>query len=152
MSRCRSRRPGPAAATRGSRTRHRMRTPVGGGSCYARLEYRQQMEIAVVGATAVVTLDGDRIAAAKVAITALAPTIKLAPAAEDALVGSDGGRDAAERAARAAAEASEPISDVRASAEYRRAMAAVLARRAIEAAVARARGESVPVPASRFLY
>ena len=126
--------------------------PVGTGSCYARLEYRQQMEIAVVGATAVVTLDGDRISAAKVAITALAPTIRLVPAAEEALVGSDGGRAAAEQAARAAAEASEPISDVRASEQYRRAMAAVLARRAIEAAVARARGVSVPVPASRSLH
>ena len=51
--------------------------PTGTGSCYARLEYRQQMEIAVVGATAVVTLDGDRVSAAKVAITALAPTIRL---------------------------------------------------------------------------
>jgi CO/xanthine dehydrogenase FAD-binding subunit len=122
------------------------------GSCYARLEYRQQMEIAVVGATAVVTLAGDRVTAAKVAITALAPTIRLVPAAEVALVGSDGGRAAAEQAARAAAEASEPISDVRASQDYRRAMAAVLARRAIEAAVARARGVSVPVPASRFLH
>jgi CO/xanthine dehydrogenase FAD-binding subunit len=124
----------------------------GTGSCYARLEYRQQMEIAVVGATAVVTLDGDRVAAAKVAITALAPTIRLVPAAEEALVGTDGGRAAAEQAAQAAAAASEPISDVRASEDYRRAMAAVLARRAIEAAVARARGASVPVPASRFLH
>jgi CO/xanthine dehydrogenase FAD-binding subunit len=122
------------------------------GSCYARLEYRQQMEIAVVGATAVVTLDGDRVAGAKVAITALAPTIRLVPEAEEALVGSDGGREAAELAAQAAAAASEPISDVRASEDYRRAMAAVLARRAIEAAVARARGTSVPVPASRFLH
>jgi CO/xanthine dehydrogenase FAD-binding subunit len=122
------------------------------GSCYARLEYRQQMEIAVVGATAVVTLAGDRVIATKVAITALAPTIRLVSAAEEALVGSDGGRAAAERAARAAAEASEPISDVRASEDYRRAMTAVLARRAIEAAVARARGVSVPVPASRFLH
>jgi CO/xanthine dehydrogenase FAD-binding subunit len=122
------------------------------GSCYARLEYRQQMEIAVVGATAVVTLAGDRVAAAKVAITALAPTVRLVPAAEEALVGSDGGRDAAERAAQAAAEASEPISDVRASEQYRRAMAAVLARRAIEAAVARARGVSIPVPATSFLH
>jgi CO/xanthine dehydrogenase FAD-binding subunit len=122
------------------------------GSCYARLEYRQQMEIAVVGATAVVTLAGDRVNAAKVAITALAPTIRLVPAAEKALVGSDGGRAAAERAAQAAAEASEPISDVRASQDYRRAMTAVLARRAIEAAVARAHGVSVPVPASRFLH
>jgi CO/xanthine dehydrogenase FAD-binding subunit len=122
------------------------------GSCYARLEYRQQMEIAVVGATAVVTLAGDRVNAAKVAITALAPTIRLVPAAEKALVGSDGGRAAAERSAQAAAEASEPISDVRASEDYRRAMTAVLARRAIEAAVARAHGVSVPVPASRFLH
>ncbi|HEY2935409.1 MAG TPA: FAD binding domain-containing protein [Gaiellaceae bacterium] len=127
--------------------------PAGGtGSCYARLEYRQQMEIAVVGATAVVTLDGDTVAAAKVAITALAPTIRLVPEAEQALVGSDGGRAAAEQAAQAAAAASEPISDVRASEDYRRAMAAVLARRAIEAAVARARGASIPIPASRFLH
>jgi carbon-monoxide dehydrogenase medium subunit len=110
------------------------------------------MEIAVVGASAVVTLAGDRVDAAKVAITALAPTIRLVPAAEQALVGSDGGRAAAERAAQAAAEASEPISDVRASEDYRRAMTAVLARRAIEAAVARARGVSVSVPASRFLH
>jgi CO/xanthine dehydrogenase FAD-binding subunit len=122
------------------------------GSCYARLEYRQQMEIAVVGATAVVRFVGDRVGAAKVAITALAPTVRLVPASEEALVGSDGGRAAAELAAQAAAEASEPISDVRASEEYRRAMAAVLARRAIEAAVARARGVSVAVPASRSLH
>ena len=126
--------------------------PAATGSCYARLEYRQQMEIAVVGATAVVTLAGDRVEAAKVAITALAPTIRLVPAAEEALVGSDGGRTAAELAAQAAADASEPISDVRASEAYRRAMAAVITRRAIEAAVARARGIAVPVPASRFLH
>jgi CO/xanthine dehydrogenase FAD-binding subunit len=122
------------------------------GSCYARLEYRQQMEIAVVGAAAVVTLADDRVSAAKVAIAALAPTVRLVPAAEAALVGSDGGRAAAELAAQGAAEASEPISDVRASDAYRRAMAAVITRRAIEAAVARARGAAVPVPASRFLY
>jgi CO/xanthine dehydrogenase FAD-binding subunit len=122
------------------------------GSCYARLEYRQQMEIAVVGATAVVTLAGDRVEAARVAITALAPTIRLVTAAEEALVGSDGGRAAAELAGQAAADASEPISDVRASEAYRRAMAAVITRRAIEAAVARARGVAVPVPASRFLH
>jgi len=126
--------------------------PAAAGSCYARLEYRQQMEIAVVGATAVVAFVGDRVAAAKVAITALAPTVRLVPAAEEALVGSNGGRAAAELAAQAAAEASEPISDVRASEAYRRAMAAVLTRRAIEAAVARARGVAVPVPASRYLH
>ena len=126
--------------------------PATTGSCYARLEYRQQMEIAVVGATAVVMFVGDRIEAAKVAITALAPTVRLVPDAEAALVGSDGGRAAADLAAQAAADASEPISDVRASEAYRRAMAAVLTRRTIEGAVARARGVVVPVPASRFLH
>jgi CO/xanthine dehydrogenase FAD-binding subunit len=120
----------------------------GTGSCYARLEYRRQMEIAVVGATAVATVSGADVTAAKVAITALAPTIRLVPEAETALVG--GG--SAEQAASAAADASAPISDVRASADYRRAMAAVIARRTIEAALARARGEAVAIPASQALF
>jgi CO/xanthine dehydrogenase FAD-binding subunit len=126
--------------------------PAGAGSCYARLEYRQQMEIAVVGATAVVVLDDGAISDARVAITALAPIIRRVPEAEAALVGTDGRGDAADTAAQAAAAGSAPISDVRASEEYRRAMAAVLARRAIEAAVARAHGETVPVPASPALF
>jgi CO/xanthine dehydrogenase FAD-binding subunit len=124
----------------------------GTGSCYLRLEYRRQMEIAVVGATAVVTLDGGNVADARIAITALAPTIHRVAEAEAALVGTDGGREATEAAAAAAAAAAAPISDVRASATYRRAMAAVIARRAIEAALARARGETVSVPASLALH
>ncbi len=126
--------------------------PAGAGSCYARLEYRRQMEIAVVGATAVVVIDGGSVTDARVAITALAPTIYRVAEAEAALVGTDGGRAAAETAAQAAAAAAAPISDVRASAEYRRAMAAVITRRAIEAAVARANGEPVPIPASPALH
>jgi CO/xanthine dehydrogenase FAD-binding subunit len=126
--------------------------PAGAGSCYARLEYRRQMEIAVVGATAVVVLDGTSVSDARIAITALAPTIHRVPEAEQALVGSDGSGAAAEAAAQAAAAAAAPISDVRASAGYRRAMAAVIARRAIQAAVARASGEHVPVPASPALH
>jgi CO/xanthine dehydrogenase FAD-binding subunit len=120
----------------------------GSGSCYVRLEYRRQMEIAVVGATAVVTLDGGSVADARVAITALAPTIRRVPEAEAALVGSDAGTDAVAAAAAAAAAASLPISDVRASEAYRRAMAEVITRRAITGALARARGEEVPIPAS----
>jgi CO/xanthine dehydrogenase FAD-binding subunit len=126
--------------------------PANSGSCYVRLEYRRQMEIAVVGATAMVVLDGDTVSEARIAITALAPTIHRVADAEAALVGSDGGREAAARAAQLAADASAPISDVRASDTYRRAMAAVMARRAIEAAVARAKGASVPIPASPALY
>jgi CO/xanthine dehydrogenase FAD-binding subunit len=124
----------------------------GSGSCYVRLEYRRQMEIAVVGATAAVTFVDGTVTDARVAITALAPTIRRASAAEAALVGSDGGREAVEAAAAATAEASTPISDVRGSAEYRAAMARVIARRAIAGAIERAGGGDVPIPASPALH
>jgi CO/xanthine dehydrogenase FAD-binding subunit len=124
----------------------------GTGSCYVRLEYRRQMEIAVVGATGVLTVDGDRVGDARIAITALTPTIRRVPEAEAALDGTDGGADAIAAAAAAAAAASTPISDVRASADYRRAMAEVMAARAITAALARAHGDDVPIPASPALH
>jgi CO/xanthine dehydrogenase FAD-binding subunit len=118
------------------------------GSAYVRLEYRRQMEIAVVGATAVVSLDAVSIVDARVAITALAPTIRRVPEAEAALTGSDGGDEAIAEAVRATAAGSSPIADVRGSAEYRSAMAEVIAARAIATAIARARGDRVPIPAS----
>ena len=118
------------------------------GSAYVRLEYRRQMEIAVVGVTAALTLDGGTVRNSRIAITALAPTIRRVPEAEATLDGSDGGHEAVAAAAAAAAAASAPISDVRGSAEYRKAMAEVIASRAIAAAIARAGGRDVPIPAS----
>jgi CO/xanthine dehydrogenase FAD-binding subunit len=123
------------------------------GSCYVRLEYRRQMEIAVVGATAVVIFGDDgALRDARIAITALAPTIRRVPEAERALNGSDGGAAVIEEAASATAAASSPISDVRGSAEYRSAMATVIARRAVSSAISRARGHHVPIPASPALH
>ena len=124
----------------------------GSGSAYVRLEYRRQMEIAVVGATAMVTLTSGAVSDARVAITALAPTIHRVGEAEQALVGGDGGDADVVAAARAAAAGAAPISDVRASAGYRSAMAEVVARRAIAAAITRAGGGDVPIPASDALY
>jgi CO/xanthine dehydrogenase FAD-binding subunit len=126
--------------------------PDGTGSCYARLEYRRQMEIAIVGVTAAVTLVDGSAVRARVAITALAPTILLVEEAEEALLGSDGGAAPVNEAAAAAARAAQPISDVRGSAGYRRAMAEVVARRVIETAVRRAQGDEVSVPASDALF
>jgi CO/xanthine dehydrogenase FAD-binding subunit len=113
--------------------------PPGTGSAYLRLEYRRQMEIAVVGATAVLTLVDGKVSDARIAMTALSPTIRRVPEAETALNGSDGDDAAIEAAGAAVAAAATPISDVRGSADYRRAMAAVIARRAIETALTRAR-------------
>jgi CO/xanthine dehydrogenase FAD-binding subunit len=124
----------------------------GTGSCYVRLEYRRQMEIAVVGATAVVTIADGKVSDAKIAITALSPTIRRVPGAEAALVGTDGGETAIAAAAGATAAASAPISDVRGSAGYRSAMAEVIARRAITGALTRARGGTVEIPASQATF
>jgi CO/xanthine dehydrogenase FAD-binding subunit len=129
------------------------RPAAGSGSAYIRLEYRRAMEIAVVGAAALVTLTDDgRIAAARVALTAVAPTIVRAPAAEEALLGEPASAATFRAAAEAAAAAARPIDDVRASADYRRAMLVVVVARALAASAARARGEPIPVPASRWAH
>jgi CO/xanthine dehydrogenase FAD-binding subunit len=126
--------------------------PPGTGSAYVRLEYRRQMEIAIVGVTALVSLDGDTVADTRLAITALSPTIQRVSEAEAALTGSDAGEDAIAVASRAVAAGTSPISDVRGSAEYRAAMAEVMARRAIATAIERARGKPIPIPASAATY
>lgn len=114
--------------------------PARSGSAYLRLEYRQTMEIAVVGAAALVTLDGSgRVADAKVALTAVAPTCVRASAVEEALAGAEPTMAALTAAAALAAEAARPIDDVRAPAAYRSAMVPVIVRRALERAVERAR-------------
>jgi CO/xanthine dehydrogenase FAD-binding subunit len=123
----------------------------GSGSAYIRLEYRRAMEIAVVGAAALVTLAVDgSISDARIALTAVAPTVVRAPEAEAALSGVMADRDAFLAAAEVAAAGARPIDDVRASADYRRAMLVVVVARTLAAAAARARGESIPVPASRW--
>ena len=75
---------------------------------------------------------------ARVAITALAPTIRRVPEAESGAVGSDGGADAV--AARRSGRRRRSDPDLRRACVGRvpRAMAAVIGRRAIEGAVARA--------------
>jgi CO/xanthine dehydrogenase FAD-binding subunit len=116
--------------------------PALAGSAYVRLEYRRAMEIAVVGAAALVVLDADgRCADVRIALTAVAPTCLRAGAAEAALSGAEPTADALAEAGRLSADAASPIDDVRAPADYRRAMVPVIVRRALEGALARARGE-----------
>ena len=125
--------------------------PAISGSAYVRLEYRRAMEIAVVGAAASVTLDADgMLTSLSIALTAVAPTI-IAVDGTDALLGRPVDTALlAEVAAFASAQAS-PISDLRASDAYRKHCVGVMARRAVDAATQRARGESIGVPVNRSL-
>ena len=121
------------------------------GSAYVRLEYRRAMEIAVVGAAASVSLaDDGTIAGGSVALTAVAPTIIEVEEAGVALTGKEPGA-AADAIAAAASEAAVPISDLRASDEYRRHTVGVMAARAVQAAARRATGEEIAVPVNRAI-
>jgi len=106
---------------------------------YLRLIPRTEMDIAIVGAGVSLTLDASgTCTAARVAIAAVAPTALLVPGAAQALVGSRVDAGALERAARAASAAARPIDDKRGTADYRRAIAGVLTKRAAELASRRA--------------
>jgi len=117
------------------------------GSAYVRLEYRRAMEIAVVGAAAAVTLDDSgALATARVALTAVAPSIVEVTGLD--LTGRSA-EDAVASVADAARGAASPISDLRASDGYRLHTVGVMASRAVDAAIRRAGGDSIAVPVNR---
>jgi carbon-monoxide dehydrogenase medium subunit len=98
---------------------------------YERLDVRRAMDIAIVGVALALRRDGSRVTEARLALGAVAPTPLRVPDAEAALVAAGFGPAAIERAAELAMSAARPISDVRATAEYRRDMVGALVRRAL---------------------
>ena len=116
------------------------------GSAFQKLGNRQAMTIAIASAGAVVTLsnDGGYFEQVRVALGSVAPTVVRAKQFEQALQGKPA--TAAEIAnAQSLVQASiEPITDIRGQAWYRREVADVLAARAVEDALAAARGEERP--------
>ena len=100
---------------------------------YVKLGIRKAMDIAVAGVAAVLSLaSGDGICAeARLALGAVAPTPMRARKAEKTLTGKRIDEGIMELAAETASEEASPITDIRASEAYRRAMVRVLTRRAI---------------------
>jgi carbon-monoxide dehydrogenase medium subunit len=118
------------------------RPAAGTSDAYLRLIPRTEMDIAVAGAAASVTLDAKGVCtAARIAIGAVAPTALLVEAAGDALIGSHLDQAALIAAASAASEAARPIDDKRGTAAYRRTVVGVLTRRAVTIAAGRVKGQ-----------
>ncbi len=111
------------------------------GTAFLKAGRRKAMEISAVCVATRVTLDAarERCLDVRIALGAVAPTTIRARAAERALEGQAPGAASFERAGAAAASECAPISDVRASAAFRRRLVATLVARALQRATDRAR-------------
>lgn len=107
--------------------------------CYQRFIPRNEMDIAVVGVGAAVTLNGDTCTAARISLGAVAPTPLFAKEASASLVGKPLNASTIAAAAALAQQVAVPITDMRGTAEYRKHLVGVLTRRVLTTAAERAR-------------
>jgi aerobic carbon-monoxide dehydrogenase medium subunit len=113
----------------------------GSGGAYLKLE-RKAGDFATAGVAVQLALEdgGDRCTYAGIGLTAVGPKNLRASRAEASLVGNTLTKEAVSEAASAAAEECAPTDDpLRGSAKYKREMAGLFTRRALELAAARAR-------------
>lgn len=100
---------------------------------------RKRLDVAVVNCAAALSVSGGAILEARIALNGVGPIPLRARDAERSLAGASASEADFGNAARLAAAALEPRSDHRASAEYRKKVAAVLVRRALVRAAGRVR-------------
>jgi carbon-monoxide dehydrogenase medium subunit len=105
------------------------------GSVYYKLSTRKAMDLAFVGVAVLLELNGgDKISRARIALGAVAPTPIRVPSAERLLEGKALSLELARESAELAAQSCKPISDLRASASYRREMVRELCQQGLIAA------------------
>lgn len=87
---------------------------------FVKLGLRRAQAISVIDLAIVLTMEGDRVSDARIALGSLAPTIVRAEAAEMSLIGQQLTPEVCQQAGELAETAVSPIDDVRATAPYRR--------------------------------
>jgi CO/xanthine dehydrogenase FAD-binding subunit len=117
------------------------KTSLGKPTRFHKFGLRKGQALALVNAAASLWVDWDKnvFVAPRVALGAVAPKVIHATSAETFLEGREITPEAMAEAGRLAVADAKPISDMRASAEYRRDLIAVLTRRALEGAYELAR-------------
>lgn len=106
---------------------------LGAGSGWSFLKFnRRAQDWGIVGVAAVIGSAGSELKDVRVGLANMGPTPLRATAVESALEGA--GKGAIASAASSAADGTKPVSDTNASADFRRHLAKVLVRRALEAA------------------
>ncbi|MSO18888.1 MAG: xanthine dehydrogenase family protein subunit M [Acidobacteria bacterium] len=110
------------------------------GTAYVKLR-QQASGFAIAGAAALISLDASKkITHARVAITGVNGVPYRAMTVEAKLLGEVAGDSLIASASQHAADGIDPLSDIHASADYRRDMACVITRRALLKSLARTRG------------
>ena len=104
-------------------------------AAYIKHSVRKAMDLAIIGVAAWVKMDGDTCVDARIALGAVATTPIRAPEAEEILKGKVLTDEVLHEASLAAMRTARPISDVRASAEYRKDMIRVFTKRTIKKAL-----------------
>ncbi|MBI3567419.1 MAG: xanthine dehydrogenase family protein subunit M [Gemmatimonadetes bacterium] len=112
--------------------------PASSGTSYQRFSRRKGAALAVAAVAARVTLAGGRIAGARIVLGAVSPAPLLVTLASAMLVNERPSATLFAGAAEQCADEALPITDVRGSADFRRELVRVLARRALDEAAARA--------------
>ena len=107
------------------------------GGTYLKLE-RKVGDFATVGVAVHLSLDGGKVGSAGIALTGVGPRNLRATAAEEALAGAELNDDTIGTAARLAAEAAQPRTDHRGSADYKRSVVRVFTERGLRKAAATA--------------
>jgi aerobic carbon-monoxide dehydrogenase medium subunit len=107
---------------------------------YLKLE-RKVGDYATAAVAIQVTLKNGTIGEAGIALTGVGPINIRATAAEDSLRGAEPSDAAIENAARLAAEAAKPQSDIRGTADYKRSVIRVFTERGLRTVIARVTGE-----------
>jgi carbon-monoxide dehydrogenase medium subunit len=101
------------------------------GASYRHISARGKVDISAVGVGVSLLMDGERCMKARIVLGAVAPTPLRAVRAEKMIVNRALTNNLTERAGIQASKESRPISDVRATKAYRKAMVAVLTKRAL---------------------
>jgi len=112
--------------------------PAGTGGAYLKFD-QPASHYALTGVCALISLDGNNIASARIGVTGVGPKAYRATAVEQALVGKPADEETVKAAVQTVADGIDVQGDIHASPDYRAHLARVYTRRAVLLAAERAR-------------
>jgi len=121
----------------------RLRAETGTRSAYVKLRRRGSIDFPIAGAAVAIRLDGDRVSACRIVLSAVASHPLEARAAEEFLKGRRADADAIRETAEIAAKPAKPLDNADLSHFWRKRMVRVVVEQALERATTKDKGSAV---------